>query len=471
VSEIASESHPSLVRGIGLREATALNMIDMVGIGPFVTMALVIDIMNGPQCIIGWLLGALLAVIDGMVWSELGAKWPEAGGSFVFLRKLYGEHTWGKLFSFLFIWQTVFQAPLVVASGAIGFAEHFNYLLPLTPLARKAVSGALVILLTIVLYRKIATAGRISIILWTVLILTIAWILFAGATHFDPKLAFDYPPGAWTVSPIFFVVLGQAMGKSVYSYLGYYNVCHLGAEIREPEKNIPRSMFLSIGGIAIIYIGMQLSILGTMPWQTSRHSDFIFSTFFEHIYGTNAATVGTVLILIIAAASLFSAMLGYSRIPYAAAKDGAFFRIFARVHPSEHFPTVSLLVLGALAFIFSVFFDRMGEVISAILAMRILIQFIGQTVGLILWHRNRDRVASLPYRMPLFPIPALLSIAIWLFVFYFTGLKFIVGASSVIGIGVLVYFGWAKIRKEWPWNSPNTGTPGAGTPYAGMVKN
>ncbi len=456
MSEIASESHPSLVRGIGLREATALNMIDMVGIGPFVTMALVIDIMNGPQCIIAWLLGALLAMIDGMVWSELGAKWPEAGGSFVFLRKLYGEHTWGKLFSFLFIWQTVFQAPLVVASGAIGFAEHFNYLLPLTPFARKAVSGALVILLTIVLYRKIATAGRISIILWTVLILTIAWILFAGATHFDPQLAFNYPPGAWTLSPIFFVVLGQAMGKSVYSYLGYYNVCHLGAEIRDPEKNIPRSMFLSIGGIAIIYIGMQLSILGTMPWQTSRHSDFIFSTFFEHLYGTNAANVGTVLILIIAAASLFSAMLGYSRIPYAAANDGAFFRIFARVHPTEHFPTVSLLVLGALAFIFSVFFDRMSEVISAILAMRILIQFIGQTVGLMLWHRDRDRTASLPYRMPLFPIPAILSIAIWLFVFYFTGLKFIVGASSVIGIGVLVYFGWARIKQEWPWNAPDT---------------
>ncbi len=454
MSAQASQTSPSLVCGIGLREATALNMIDMVGIGPFVTMALVIDIMNGPQCIIAWLLGALLAAIDGMVWSELGAKWPEAGGSFVFLRKLYGEHTWGKLFSFLFIWQTVFQAPLVIASGAIGFAEHFNYLLPLTSLERRAVSGALVILLIIVLYRKISTAGKISVILWSVLIFTIAWILFAGATHFDPHLAFRYPAGAWTLSPVFFVVLGQAMGKSVYSYLGYYNVCHLGSEIREPEKNIPRSMFLSIGGIAIIYIGMQLSILGTMPWPSARHSEFIFSTFFEHLYGTATANVATVLILIIAAASLFSAMLGYSRIPYAAAKEGAFFRIFANVHPTKHFPNVSLLVLGAFAFVFSVFFDRMSEVISTILAMRILVQFIGQTVGLILWHRDRKNTASLPYRMPLFPLPAILSIVMWLFVFYFTGLKFIVGATSVIGIGALVYFIWAKMRQEWPWQPP-----------------
>ena len=454
MSERLSQPSPSLVRGIGLREATALNMIDMVGIGPFVTMALVIDIMNGPQCIIAWVLGALLAVIDGMVWSELGAKWPEAGGSFVFLRKLYGEHTWGKLFSFLFIWQTIFQAPLVIASGAIGFAEHFNYLLPITPIERRAVSGALVILLTIVLYRKISTAGKISVILWSVLIFTICWILFAGATHFDPQLAFSYRPGAWTLSPVFFVVLGQAMGKSVYSYLGYYNVCHLGSEIKEPEKNIPRSMFFSIGGIAIIYIGMQLSILGTMPWQSARHSEFIFSTFFEHLYGTATANIATVLILIIAAASLFSAMLGYSRIPYAAAKEGAFFRIFAKVHPTKHFPNVSLLVLGAIAFLFSVFFDRMSEVISAILAMRILVQFIGQTVGLILWHRNRKNADSLPYRMPLFPLPAILSILMWLFVFYFTGLKFIVGASLVIGIGAVVYFVWAKMRQDWPWKTP-----------------
>ncbi|HEY3874661.1 MAG TPA: amino acid permease, partial [Candidatus Kapabacteria bacterium] len=200
-------------------------------------------------------------------------------------------------------------------------------------------------------------------------------------------------------------------------------------------------------------LGMQLSILGTMPWQSARHSDFIFSTFFEHIYGHTAAIVATVLILIIAAASLFSAMLGYSRIPYAAAKDGAFFRIFARVHPKEHFPTVSLLVLGAIAFIFSVFFNRMSEVISAVLAMRVLVQFIGQTVGLMLWHRNREHVRSLPFRMPLFPVPAILSILIWLFVFYFTGLTFIVSALIVIGAGVIVYFVWSKIKKEWPWNT------------------
>jgi fructoselysine transporter len=448
---VTETQKPTLLRELGLREATALNMIDMVGIGPFVTMALVISIMSGPQCIVAWLLGALLSALDGMVWSELGAKWPEAGGSFVFLRKLYGEHKWGRLMSFLFIWQTTFQAPLVIASGSIGFAEHFVYLFPMSPLGQRAVSGILVIVLTFALYRKITTAGKISIILWSVLILTIIWILVAGATHFDPKLAFTYPEGAWSFSPLFFVVLGQAMGKTVYSYLGYYNVCHLGAEIREPEKNIPRSMFLSIAGIAVIYIAMQLSILGTIPWQEAQHSTFIFSSFFEKIYGKSTADFATVLILVIAGASLFSAMLGYSRIPYAAAKEGSFFRVFAKVHPTKHFPHVSLLVLGALAFVFSVFFKRMSDVISAILAMRILIQFIGQTVGLILWHRDPERVRSLPYRMPLFPLPAILSIAIWLFVFYFTGLPFILSALVVMAIGAIVFILRARSEQTWPF--------------------
>jgi fructoselysine transporter len=441
-----------LLRSLSLREATAINMIDMVGIGPFVTMALVIDIMSGPQCIIAWFIGALLAFFDAMVWSELGSRWPEAGGSFVFLRKLYGESSWGRLLSFLFIWQTIFQAPLVIASGTIGFAEHVGYLVALTPLTQKLVSGALVLLLTFALYRKITTAGKISVVLWVILVLVVLSIIVVGATHFDPKLAFTYPENAFTLSPLFFVVLGQAMGKSVYSYLGYYNVCHLGAEIQEPERNIPRSMFISIAGIAVIYIAMQLSILGTLPWQEARHSKFVFSLFFERLYGTTAAEVITALILVVAAASLFSAMLGYSRIPYAAAKEGAFFKVFAKVHPTKHFPHVSLLVLGALGFIFSVFFDRMSDVISAILAMRIMVQFIGQTVGLIYYRRvAEDSSLSKTYKMPLFPLPALISIAIWLFVFYFTGLPFIASAIGVIAIGAVVYFIRAKAIREWPF--------------------
>ena len=331
------ERAEKLERGLGLKEATALNMIDMVGIGPFVTISLVIQYMGGPQCLLAWVAGALLSVLDGFVWSELGAAMPQAGGSYVFLREAYGPGRWGRLMSFLFIWQTMIQAPLVVASGAIGFAQYLTYLMPLGRYQQKAVSGALVIVLVFLLYRRITTVGKISLFLWAGVIATIVWLIFGGATHFDARLAFTYPAGAWDLSWLFFVGLGQATVKTIYTYLGYYNVCHLGGEVREPERNIPRSIFLSIGGIAVLYLAMQTSILGVVPWQQAQASNFIVSTFIEMLYGPFWAKVATAMILWIAFASLFSVLLGYSRVPYAAAVDGNFFSVFGQLHPTRRF--------------------------------------------------------------------------------------------------------------------------------------
>src|SRR3989454_11380382 len=229
----------ALERGLGLKEAVALNMIEMVGIGPFVVIPLVIRDMGGPQALLAWVAGAVLALLDGFVWSELGAAMPLAGGSYVFLREAYGPGRFGRMMSFLFVWQTLIQAPLVVASGAIGFAQYLTYLMPLRRYQQKAVSGALVIVLVFLLYRRITTVGKISLFLWAGVIATIVWLIFGGATHFDARLAFTYPAGAWDLSWLFFVGLGQATVKTIYTYLGYYNVCHLGGEVREPERNIP----------------------------------------------------------------------------------------------------------------------------------------------------------------------------------------------------------------------------------------
>lgn len=427
-----------LDRALGLREATALNMIDMVGIGPFVVIPLVVGAMNGPQSIVAWIAGALLAVLDGFIWAELGAAMPHAGGSYVFLREIYGAERWGKLMSFLFIWQTVFQAPLVIASGAIGFAQYFTYLIPLSTIEQKIVSGTLVIVLTILLYRRVKTIGTISLFLWIGVIGTIVWMIVGGATHFNPALAFDYSAGAFDLSPLFFTGLGLASVKTVYTYLGYYNVCHLGSEIIAPERNIPRSIFISIGGITVLYLAMQLSVLGVVPWQEIVKSQFIVSTFVERIYGSGAATVATLMILWIAFASLFAVMLGYSRIPFAAAQDGAFFRIFARVHPTKHFPHTSLLILAATAFVFSLLF-KLKDVITAILAMRILVQFIGQGIGVILL-RRRWSAERLPFKMVLFPWPAILAILIWVGLFVSTGWQFMLAGIGmmILGTGVFI---------------------------------
>lgn len=438
-----------LIRGLSLRQAVAVNMIDMVGIGPFITIPFIIGAMNGPQCILAWVLGAVLSFTDGSVWAELGAKWPQAGGSYSFLQNLYGKQKWGRLLSFLYIWQTIIQAPLVVASGAIGFAQYLTFLVPLDSLQQKAVSGGLVILLTILLYRKITDIGKISVFMGMIVGGTILWLVFSGLSHFKTELAFTYAPDAFDLTPVFFFGLGQASIKTVYSFLGYYNVCHLGGEIKDPERNIPRSIFISIAGIALLYLSMQLIILGNIPWQEAKDSPFIVSLYFERIYGHTTAQIATGLVLFIAITSLFAVLLGYSRVPYAAAVDGNFFSAFGKVHPTKHFPHVSLLVLAGVAFVFSLLF-KMKEVITAIIIMRIMVQFIGQSVGIILYHQ-KQKAENFPYRMWLYPLPALIGIAVWLFIFFSAEAIYIAGAFGVIALGIIAYMLKAKTQKEWPF--------------------
>jgi amino acid transporter len=435
----------SLKRDLSFTQAVALNMIDMVGIGPFVVLPLVIGIMGGPQHIAAWIAGAILALIDGFIWAEFGAAMPKAGGSYVFLRESFGPR-WGKLMSFLFIWQTMIQAPLVIASGSIGFAQYLSYLLPLDDVTRRVASGTLVIVLTFILYRKISTIGKISVALWIGVMGTMAWFIIGGLSHFDPKLAFSYPDGAWDFTWAFWVALGQGTVKTMYSYLGYYNVNHLGGEIKNPEKNIPRAIFISIIGIAILYLAMQFAVIGVIPWQEAKDSQFIVSTLIERLYGTAAAAVATVLVLWIAFASLFAVMLGYSRIPYAAALDGNFFSVMGKIHPTKKFPHISLLWLGGAAFVFSLLF-RLSDVISAILAMRILVQFIGGAVGVMIL-RNRIGKEHLPFKMWLYPLPALIAIVLWFSIMLSTGWKFALSGLGMTLLGIIVYFIREQLQKK-----------------------
>lgn len=438
-------STPAFKREISLLQATSINMIDMVGIGPFVVMPLVISMMGSHLFLWAWIFGAVIAFTDGMIWSELGTKFPLAGGSYNFLKEAYGPK-WGKLMSFLFVWQTCLQAPLVVASGAIGFAQYFSYLVPLTSIESKIVSGIVVILITFLLYRNIKTIGKMAVFLWAGVIITIIWIIVSGFTHKQVDYSFlpagnDQP----MFSLAFALLLGQASVKTIYSYLGYYNVCHLGGEIRNPVQNIPRSIFISIFCIAVLYLLMNVSIVSVLPWQEAMKSKFIVSSFMEKVYGTNAAKIVTVLVLWIAFASLFAVVLGYSRVPYAAAADGHFFPLFAKLHPTKDFPYVSLLFLGGIGFIFSLLF-KLSDAISAILAMRILVQFIAQSAGVVFLRKNKP--ATQPYfRMWLYPLPVILSIWIWLFIFFSTG-KFALLGMGLSLVGVLVFFATRNLWKN-----------------------
>jgi APA family basic amino acid/polyamine antiporter len=477
-----ADTKPQLVRGIGLGSATALNMIDMIGVGPFITIPLIVTAMGGPQAMLGWMLGAVLAICDGLVWAELGAAMPGSGGSYRYLKEIYGPQKLGRLISFLFIWQLSFSAPLSIASGCVGFSQYASFLWPGLervwaartlsldlPLLGKlqlswvAMPATLVaigacLFTAFLLYRRITAIGRLSKLLWIGVMGTIGWIIFVGLTHFNARQAFDFPPGAFTLSRDFFHGLGGAMLIAAYDYWGYYNVCFLGDEIKNPGRNIPRALLLSILAVACLYVVMNISILGVVPWRElvqsgeSNSKLYVVSTFMQRAYGHGAGAVVSVLIMWTAFASVFSLMLGYSRVPYAAALDGNYFRSFAKVHPVYQFPYVSLLALAGVAALFC--FLRLSDLIAALVVIRILLQFLVQSFGVIVLRIRRPDMPR-PFRMWLYPVPALVAAGSFLFIL-FSRKEFgreIRYAVVILLAGLMVYSVRAWRRQEWPFGA------------------
>ena len=446
---------PHLIRRFGLLSATALNMTNMIGVGPFITIPLLMSALGGPQAMLGWIVALVIVICDGMVWSELGAAMPGSGGSFNYLREAFGRERFGRLMAFLFVWQFVLSGPLEIASGYIGFAQYASYIW--TGLTRPGVI-ALVTVVGLVnialLYRRINSIAKITISLWIGTLITVLAVIVTGATHFNPSVAFDFPPGAFNFSIGFFLGLGAASRIGIYDYLGYYDVCYIGDEVRDPGRVIPRSILISTAAVAVIYLGINLSIIGVVPWrefvpaEAHPESNFIVSTFMQKIYGTGVATIFTLLVLWTAFGSVFALLLGYSRIPYAAAESGYFFRVFGRLHPTKDFPYVSLLVLGAISIVAGFF--SLGTVIDALIVTRILVQFMGQAFGLILLRRQQPDMPR-PYRMWLYPLPALVALAGWIFVFATTQVAVIVFGVGVLALGFLAFLLWSWNSKSWPF--------------------
>lgn len=494
-SSSPQDGQPSseLIRGIGLSSAIALNMTDMIGVGPFITLPLIVGAMGGPQAMLGWIAGAVFAMCDGLIWAELGAAMPGSGGSYQYLREAYGSRRLGRLISFLFIWQLSFSAPLSIASGAIGLAGyaayywpglehpylirnwnlqipvlgpvHFNWLIS----NGTFVAVVVVLVALFLLYRKITSLGWMSKTLWLGVMLTIGWIIFAGLTHFDRSRAFSFPPGAFSLSRNFLLGLGSAMLIATYDYWGYYNVSFLGDEVKEPAKTIPRALLLSILIAACLYIVMNICVLGVIPWQEiaiSAHSTsglYVISIFMQRIYGPWAANLVTALVMWTAFASVFSLMLGYSRVPYAAALDGNYFRAFARVHPKLRFPYVSLLALGAAAALFC--FLPLADVIAALVVIRISLQFLMQAIGLIVLRIRQPELVR-PFRMWLYPLPALIAIIGFVFILISrTGSLVQLRYALIILIsGIGIFFVRAWRGKQWPFESdiPDNASEGIG---------
>ncbi|HYK34772.1 APC family permease [Alloacidobacterium sp.] len=451
-----------LKRQLGLGNAVSLNMMNMIGVGPFITLPLVVAAMGGPQAMLGWILGALIAVCDGLVWAELGAAMPEAGGSYAFLREVYGRDGAGRWFSFLYIWQLGFSAPLSIASGCIGLAQYAAYLWPSLNLAVPGIArlhytsilaAAICLLILALLYRNLSTITRLAWVLWAGVLLTIGSVILAGVTHFHAS-QLAMPAGAFHLTPAFFQGLGAATLIATYDYWGYYTVCFLGGEVREPGRTIPRAVLFSIAIVAVLYLSMNISVLGVIPWQElvkggdGRYA--VVAVLMQRTFGNAAARVLAVLVMWTALASVFSLLLSYSRVPYAAALDGNYFRAFAKLHPKHGFPNVSLIALGLVAAVFCFF--NLSHVIAALVAIRIILQYVLQQIGVMLLRIKRPDMAR-PFRLWLYPLPPVLALAGFLFIVFSRAdaSREFVYAGAIAVTGSILYFWRARRRREWPF--------------------
>jgi amino acid transporter len=468
-----------LVRGIGLWQATALNVTMIVGAGVFATIPPMLQKLPGPYAILPWLAAGLLILLDGMIWSELGAALPGSGGSYQFLLRSYGEARWGRLMAFLFIWQFLISGPLELGSGLVLLAQFvpslnaafaaFNkrYQWSWEWLKWTDASGDEVTLgmtfdpahllaflvglgIVLLISRNIRTLGRLTVLIWVGVLATIGWILVEGLLHFDPAVAFDFSGAAARVPDGFAGRLGAAMLLAIYAYLGYYNVCYLGDEVREPGRTVPRAILLSSLLVIVLFVGLHLAMLGTVPWQAvSKESEYnLAADFMGRLHGGWGATLITALLIWCVIGSAFAGLLGYSRIPYGAARSGHFFAVFARVHPRQHVPHVSLLLVGGLM-LFWTFFD-LQTVINALIVTRILEQFIGQIVGVMLLRRHRPDLYR-PYKIWLYPLPCLLALAGWLYVYCSSGWLYVGLGLATLATGMVAFLSWAWCTGGWPF--------------------
>jgi amino acid transporter len=434
---------------MGLLGATSANMLEMIGVGPFITIPILLAKMNGPQAILGWVLGAVVALCDGMVWAELGAAMPGSGGPLRYLSEAYGPKRLGRLMSFLFIWQTIFLAPLSIASGAIGFAQYAKFLSNhMGWWQEKGVAISVCLLITFLLYRDIRSVTRLSVGMWIVVLGTVGWITIAGVSNMDPRRLLDFPPGAFAPGRSFFFGLGGATLIAMYDYGGYNNVCFFAGEVRQPDRVIPRSILWSILAVAALYLTMNVGIIGVLPWRDAIHSTSIVSDFIMRLYGLRWARVATVLILWTTLASLFAVLLGYSRVPYAAAVEGRFFAAFARLHPARNFPSFSVLFLGILSA--AACLMTLDVVINALVVIQILVQFMAQILAVTLIRRNRPDIVR-PYRMSLYPATSVIAFLGWLYILIASGLPYILAGFGLLLFGIMVYLLRARRTAEWPF--------------------
>jgi amino acid transporter len=465
-----SGSSASLERRIGLRSAVTLNMLEMIGVGPFITLPLVIAASGYRLSPWAWMLGAAIALADGMVWAELGAAFPRAGGSYAFLREIYGPRGAGNWLSFLYVWQLSFSAPLSIASGCIGLSSFLAWFWPGIDAApfhalpalhySSFAAAAACLLVTALLYRRLSIVTGVAWVLFVGVMAAIAGVIISGFAGAAAHGGWNLPASPAQSAAVALGGLAQATLITTYDYWGYYNITFLGSEVRDPARTIPRAILLSVVFVSSFYVLMNLAALPAVRDAASHIAGDatasvrlqLVADIAQSAFGQWAGRVMAALIIWTAFSSVFSLLLGYSRVPYAAARDGNYFRFLAAVHPRHGIPHRSLVALGVVAAGFCFF--SLAQVITMLVVTRILLQFFLQQIGVMLLRAQRPELER-PFRMPLYPLPPLAAIAGFVFILL-NRAHALAGLAVAAGIavsGTAIYLVRARRLGEWPFPS------------------
>ncbi|MEU0794510.1 APC family permease [Amycolatopsis sp. NPDC005961] len=451
----SGEPQPALERKIGPLQATAINMTQMCGIGPFVTIPAMVATMGGPQAMFGWIIGAIVALADGLIWAELGAAMPGAGGTYLYLREAFQYRT-GRLMPFLFVWSAVLFIPLIMSTGIIGLVQYLGYLIPGvtddagTTALGKIIGVGITLVIVAALFRKIGQIGKLTTVLFVVMLIAVLTTIVAAFSHFSGAQAFAFTPGAFSSAGegTFWGGLGAGLIIAIYDYLGYNTTAYLGGEVRSPGRTIPRSILFSIVGIMSLYFLLQVGVLGSVPLEELKTATSVASTVLEQAWGSVTAKIVTVFIIVAAIGSVFAGLLGGSRVPFEAARDKVFLSMFGKLHPKLNLPTAGVLTMGAITIIGSLF--TLTDVINAAVATLVVIQSLAQVAAIVTLRRRQPNLRR-PYRQWLYPVPTIVALVGWVYI-YVSATWLSIGLSlGWIAVGALAYLVYAKTEKTWPF--------------------
>jgi len=452
-----------------LPQAFSINMMNMFGTGPFITIPFLLASWDppGPHALTGYSIATLVAICDSFVWAELSSLMPHSGGTYVYVRECFGKDTLGRVLAFFYLWQFMVSAPLEIASGFTAMSQYLAYITNMNTFWQHGVVGCTFCLLTVmILYRDIKLVGRTTIVLGMVTLAAIAFTIVAGFSHFHVE-NLRMPKDAFASSTSVILGLGVGMRIGIYDFSGYQDVCQMGDEVQRPRRNLPLACVGTCASVSVIYFAVYLAVLGYLPWdgpdgvvplaeEGGASSNYIMAVFCERMFSRGLAVAFALVVVVTIFGSCVALLMGYTMVLYAAASGGYFFNIFAHEHATKKgLADYALVTLGL--FSACCCFIDLSELIEAMLVPRLVLQYIVQTVGL-MRIRGKFKHDTELYRMPLYPLPCVVVILGFGFCFATTDNWFLSGNAPLLDLVIMhtfcggpAYLAWAKKNSYYPF--------------------